>query len=177
MNNFLRMTSLVATVAALALTAAPAQAASLVSATPQAQARVKILKALTLTRLADLEFATVVLSGAGAWAGEVVSVNNSGVLSCGTTNLTCSGTTTAAQYNVTGSNNAVVVVSVPATVTITNAAANTLIVTTSGAPTPLTMPNSGNAGINFNFGGSITLASTTPDGSYSGTIAVTADYQ
>ena len=177
MNNFLRMTSLIATVAALALTAAPAQAASLVSASPQAKAKVKILKALTLSRVADLDFATVVLSGAGAWSGEVVAVSNTGVRTCGTTNLTCSGTTTAAEYNVTGSNSAVVNVNVPASVTITNAAGNTLSVTTSGAPSSVTMPNSGSVGVNFKFGGTITLASTTPDGFYSGDIAVTAYYQ
>ena len=32
-------------------------------------------------------------------------------------------------------------------------------------------------GVDFSIGGSITLASTTPDGVYSGTFAVTADYQ
>ena len=32
-------------------------------------------------------------------------------------------------------------------------------------------------GVDFSIGGSITLASTTPDGTYSGTFAVTADYQ
>jgi hypothetical protein len=32
-------------------------------------------------------------------------------------------------------------------------------------------------GVTFSIGGSIVLASTTPDGVYSGTFAVTADYQ
>ena len=129
MNKFLRLTSLAATVAALALTAAPAQAASLVSATPVAKAKVKILKGLTLTSSSDLDFGTVVLSGAGAWSGDTVSVNLAGVQAC-TANLTCSGTTSAASYNVTGSNNAVVVVTVPALVTITNGVDNLTVTTT-----------------------------------------------
>jgi hypothetical protein len=177
MKTFLRITSLAVTVAALALTAAPAQAASLVSASPQAKAKVKILKALTLSQVEDLDFGTVVLSGSGAWGGEVVSVNTAGARTCGGgTNLTCSGASTAAEYNVTGSNNAVVNITVPASVVISNGTAN-LTVTTSGAPASVTMPNSGNTGVNFNIGGSITLASTTPDGFYQGDIVVTADYQ
>lgn len=179
MNTFLRLTSLAATVAALALTAAPAQAASLVSATPVAKAKVKILKGLTLVSNSDLDFGTVVLSGAGAWAGDTVSVDLAGAQTC-TANLTCSGTTSAATYNVTGSNNAVVQITIPASVTITNAALDTLSVATAhglGAGSTITMPNSGNSGVDFEVGGSITLASTTPDGDYEGDMNVTADYQ
>jgi len=178
MNIFLRLTSLAATVAALALTAAPAQAASLVSATPQAKAKVRILKALTLTQVEDLDFGTVVLSGAGAWGGEVVSVDTAGARVCGGgSNLTCSGASTAAEYNVTGSNNAVVVVTIPASVVITNGTDNLTVTTSKSIGATVTMPNSGNTGVNFNIGGSITLASTTADGFYQGDIVVTADYQ
>lgn len=181
MNTFLRLTSLAATVAALALTAAPAQAASLVAATPVAKAKVKILKGLTLTSSSDLDFGTVVLSGAGAWSGDTVTVNLAGAQAC-TANLTCSGTTSAAAYNVTGSNNAVVVITVPASVTINNGpggvGGDSLTVTTTKSVGPtVTMPNSGNAGVNFQVAGSIALASTTVDGVYQGNINVTADYQ
>jgi len=177
MKTFLRTTSLAATIAALALTAAPAQAASLVSATPQAVAKVRILKALTLTRNADLDFGTVVL-GSGAWGGEVVSVDTAGARICGGgTNLTCSATPAAAAYNVTGSNNAVVVVTVPASVVITNGTDNLTVTTSKSIGATVTMPNSGNTGVDFNIGGSITLASTTADGFYQGDIVVTADYQ
>ena len=177
MKTFLRMTSLAATVAALALTAAPAQAASLVSATPQAKAKVKILKALTLTKSADLDFGTVVL-GSGTWAGEVVSVDTGGTRICGAgTNLTCSVAATAAAYNVTGSNNAVVTVTVPASVVISNGSVNLTVTTSKSIGATVTMPNSGNTGIDFSIGGSITLASTTADGLYQGDIVVQADYQ
>ena len=181
MTNFLRMTSLAATVAAFALSSTPAFAASQVSATPQAVAKVKVLRALTLTRKADLDFGTVVLSGSGTWGGETVTINSSGArTACGTTNITCSAPATgysAATYNVTGSNNAVVAISVPATVSMSNGAGGTLSVNLAGAPTTLTLTSSGAPGDDFSFGGSVTLASTTADGAYSGSIAVTVDYQ
>jgi hypothetical protein len=39
------------------------------------------------------------------------------------------------------------------------------------------MTSSGEPGINFDLGGSITLSSATADGTYSGTMNVTVDYQ
>lgn len=172
MNTLFRITSLAATVAALALTAAPAQAAT---PTTPAKAKVKILKAVTIARVADLDFGTVVLSGAGAWAGDTVSVSNAGVQSC-TANLTCSGTTTAAEYKVTGSNGATVNLSIPASVVIQNAALDSLTVNLNNAQTTIVLTSSGAPGDNFTFGGSISLDSTTPDGDYSGDVVVTADY-
>ena len=172
MNTLFRITSLAATVAALALTAAPAQAAT---PTTPAVAKVKILKAVTISQVEDLDFGTVVLSGAGAWSGDTVSVSNAGVQSC-TANLTCSGTTTAAEYNVTGSNAQTVNLSIPASVVIQNAALDSLTVNLNNAQTTILLTNSGAPGDNFSFGGSISLDSTTPDGDYSGDVVVTADY-
>ena len=172
MNTLFRITSLAATVAALALTAAPAQAAT---PTTPAVAKVKILKAVTIARVADLDFGTVVLSGAGAWSGDTVAVSNAGVQSC-TANLTCSGTTTAAEYKVTGSNNATVNLAIPASVVIKNAALDPLTVNLNNAQTTIVLTSSGSPGDNFKFGGSISLASTTPDGNYSGDVVVTANY-
>jgi spore coat protein U-like protein len=51
------------------------------------------------------------------------------------------------------------------------------LVLTLDAPSTITLTNSGAPGSNFSVGGSITLSSTTPDGTYSGTITITADYQ
>lgn len=172
MNTLFRITSLAATVAALALTAAPAQAAT---PTTPAKAKVKIMKAVTISQVADLDFGTVVLSGAGAWSGDTVSVSDTGVQSC-TANLTCSGTTTAAEYKVTGSNNATVNLSIPASVVIQNAALDSLTVNLNNAQTTIVLTSSGAPGDNFTFGGSISLDSTTPDGDYSGDVVVTADY-
>ena len=176
MNNFLRLTSLAATVAALALTATPAQAQSSVAANPQASAKVKILKGLTLEQRDDLDFGTVVLSGPAGFTGAAVSVDNAGVRTCDTTNLTCSDVPSAARYNVSGSNGSVVNLTIPASVTISNVSLDALVVTITGAPASVTLTNSGAPGDDFVFGGSISLDSTTPDGDYTGFIDVTADY-
>ena len=46
------------------------------------------------------------------------------------------------------------------------------------APATVNLGSTGSTtGMTFSIGGSITLASTTPDGVYSGTFVVTADYQ
>ena len=172
MNTLFRITSLAATVAALALTAAPAQAAT---PTTPATAKVKIMKAVTISRVGDLDFGTVVLSGPAGFTGAVVSVDSAGARTCDV-NLTCSGTTTAAEYNVTGSNNATVNLSIPASVVIQNAALDSLTVTLDNSQTTIVLTSSGAPGDNFSFGGSISLDEATPDGDYSGDVVVTANY-
>src|SRR4029453_3987422 len=100
MTKFLRMTSLGATVAALAVTATPAMA---VPADTDATARVEILKGLTLTSTHNLDLGTVVLSGAGSWTGAVVSIDRDGTFDCdggSSTKVTCSGAAVEASYDV-----------------------------------------------------------------------------
>ena len=173
MNSLFRLTSLAATVAALALTAAPAQAAT---PTPPAQAKVKIVKAVSIARVFDLEFGTVVLSGPAGFTGAVVSVSSAGVRTCGA-NLTCAtSTVTAGEYKVTGSQGQTVNLTVPASVVIQNAALDSLTVNITGAPASLVLTNSGATGDNFTFGGSISLDHATPDGDYSGDVVITANY-
>ena len=65
--------------------------AAAVSPASQATASAKIYKPLTISKVQNLDFGVIVL-GAGAWAGEVVSISQAGVLTCGGgTNVTCSG--------------------------------------------------------------------------------------
>ena len=45
------------------------------------------------------------------------------------------------------------------------------------APAAVLLPNSGQPGVNFSIGGSITVNSTTAGGVYVGTFNLTADYQ
>jgi hypothetical protein len=165
----------IAAVAALALTATPAFAAP-VSPNQNATATARIVKPLTLTWVQDLNLGTILLSGAGAWSGAVVGVSQAGVLSCANTNVTCSGAVQQARYNVRGTNNQVVTITAP-NVTLTNAndPLQTLLMTVSN-PGTVTLTNSGAPGNDFNLGGSITVASTTGDGVYSGTFNVTVDY-
>jgi hypothetical protein len=165
----------VAAVAALALTATPALAAP-TAPNQNATATARIVKPLTLTFVQSLDLGTILLSGAGAWAGAVVSVSQAGALTCANVNVTCSGAVQAARYNVRGTNNQLVTITAP-NVTLTNAnnPLDTLLMTVSN-PGSVMLTSSGSPGNDFNLGGSITVASTTGDGVYSGTFNVTVDY-
>ena len=170
------MKKLIPGVAALALTvfvAAPAQA---VTPTTQATASAKIYRPLTIASTQNLSFGTVVLN-AGTWSGEVVSMTQAGVLTCGGgVNVTCSGTPTSAIYHLVGTNGAVVTVSSPGF--NLNGPGGVTLAFTPNAPATVNLGATGSTtGVDFGVGGSITLASTTVDGLYTGNFAVTADYQ
>ena len=156
---------------ALMLAASPAAA---VTPASQATANAKIYKPLTISKVQNLDFGVIVL-GAGTWSGEVVSLSQAGALTCGGgTNLTCSGSPQVAKYHLVGTNNATVTVSSPGF----NLTGPGTLAFTPNAPATVNLGATGStAGVDFSIGGSITLASTTPDGVYSGTFAVTADYQ
>ena len=159
--------------AALALTSAPAQAATPAT---QATGTARIYRPLTISFVQNLDFGTIVLSGAGAWGGEVVSLSQAGAVTCGGgANLTCSGATQAAKYHLVGTNNTIVTISSPG-FNLVNGAAN--LAFTPNAPATVNLgPTGATTGVDFAIGGSITLASTTVDGVYSGTFNVTANYQ
>jgi opacity protein-like surface antigen len=162
-------------VAALALTAAPAAAAPVAASTP-ATANAKIYKPLVLRADRNLDLGTIVM-GTVAAAGEKVTLTAAGGFTCGAGNLTCSGTPVTAQYNVQGSNNAVVRILVGASTLNRSGGGGTVAFTPlAPAPASLTLSNSGAPGDNFNVGGEITILPTTVDGVYSGNMDVTVDY-
>lgn len=169
MTNFARLLTAAAAVSAFAATSATAAP---VGASTPATARAKIVKPLTLTKTQDLDFGTVLLQN--VTGPTTVSVSSTGVATCGTGTV-CSGTTQQAIYNVTGTNNQVIRVFSAAT-NLVNANDSTTIVFTPAAPATVTMPNSGNTGVNFNVGGAIALTATTTDGVYTGNMNVTVDY-
>src|SRR5258705_6553335 len=169
MSKFLRMTSLAATVAALTLSATPALA---VGPNQNATATARVVKPLALSWVRDLALGTIVLSGAGAWAGANVGITRAGVFSCANANTTCSGSTQTAQYKVTGTNNQVVTVNSPnVTLTNQNDGVSTLLMTVD-SPGTVTLANSGAPGVDFSLGGQISVGSTTPGGAYFGTVVV-----
>ena len=115
-------------------------------------------------------------AGSGAWSGANVGITRAGVFSCANANTTCSGATQTAQYKVTGTNNQVVTVNAPnVTLTNQNDGVSTLLLTVD-SPGTVNLGNSGASGLNFDLGGQITVASTTPDGTYFGTFNVTVNY-
>jgi len=156
--------------AAFAASTTAANAASV-----NAQAKAKVVKPLVLKSVQDLDLGTLVLAP-GSWTGSTVSLSRSGVLTCGA-NVTCSGATQVAQYNVAGTNNETVVIFAP-NVTLVNQADPTKTLTlVVDSPGTVGLSNSAPKGVNFPLGGSITVSSTTADGVYAGTFNVSVDYQ
>jgi hypothetical protein len=174
MSKFLRLTALAAT-AALAFAATQAAAAP-VSATTDATAKARVLKPLQLTSTQNLDLGIIVLSGAGAFSANV-GIDKAGTFNCdgGSGKVTCSGTHQVAVYNVAGTKSQPVTIAA-GNVTLSDGAGHNLTLTPD-FNTTVNLTNSGAPGTNFNVGGAITVADTTPDGVYTGTFAVTADYQ
>ncbi len=178
MRNLLRMTSLAATVAALALTAVPAQAAS---PNAQANAQARILRPLTLTLLTHFNMGDIVLDSAPFTAR--VQLNYDGSFSCPAP-LTCSGTRSVAGYNVRGTNNGLVQFVTP-DVTLTNGTGDNLTLVLlpadnlapSGNAGEVQLTSSGIPGVDVPIGGYVDLSEATPDGLYTGVFNVTADYE
>ncbi len=161
----------IATMAALVLAFAggtPAAAASI-----NASVKAKVLKPLQLTVKQGLDMGTILLSGT-ITSNINVTLSQAGALTCPAP-LTCSGTPMPAIVNIIGSNGAPITILAPA-VDLTNATGAKLRFTPV-APTTVTLPNSGNTGIDFNIGGTLAITSTTADGNYTGIVTVTADYQ
>lgn len=151
--------------------AAPAHAAPSQVATVSAT----VVKPLTLKWVQNLDLGTIVL-GNGAWSNATVGISRAGTFSCTNANVTCTGATRVAKYNVSGTNNQTVRITAP-NVTLVNqndpTKSLTLVV---DSPGTVTLTNSGNPGVNFSLGGSISLSSSTAGGVYSGTFNVTVDY-
>ena len=159
----------------MVLLAAPAAAAP-TSATVNATVKASVVKPLTLTALQDLDLGTIVLGG-GTWSGATVSISRTGVFSCANANTTCSGVRQVANYRVSGTNKQTVQITAP-NATLVNQSDSTKTVTmVMDAPASVALPNSGNPGVNFSVGGSITLSSATAGGQYAGTMNITVDYQ
>lgn len=133
------------------------------------------VKPLIIAKLTDLDLGSVTL-GPGAWTNATLSISQGGVLDCTNTNLTCTGATSVASYNVQGSKQQVVTISAPSVTLVNQADPTRTLTLTTDAPPSLTLANSGFPGSNFSVGGSVTLDSTTVEGTYVGTFNVTVDY-
>lgn len=168
MTNISRIIYRIAAVALLgAVPLCPAQAAQ-----TTIQASAKVVKSLELSSKQNLDFGTITLSGTpGTYA---VSIGLNGQLSC-PSGATCSGVVQPAIINAQGSRGQVVLISV-ASSNLVNAVDGSTIPFTPVAPASITLSNSGFPGNDFNVGGSIAIPSTA-DGTYSGNVVVTANYQ
>ena len=140
-----------------------------------AQVNASVVKPLILTWLQDLDLGSIVL-GPGTWSGAVVQITKTGTFSCTNVNVTCSGATKVAQYNVSGSNNNVVHITAPSVTLVNQSDSSQQLTMTIDSPASVTLTNSGPPGTNFSLGGSVTVNSTTAGGTYAGTFNVTVDY-
>ncbi|HEX6742170.1 MAG TPA: DUF4402 domain-containing protein [Sphingomicrobium sp.] len=156
---------------ALALGAQPAAAAT----TQVAQVSATVAKPLILTRVQDLDLGSITL-GPGTWSNATVGISRTGALSCASANLICTGATKPAIYNVSGTNNRVVRITVPNVTMVNQANPSQTLTLVPDVVASVLLTNSGPPGTDFTVGGSITLSSTTPSGTYTGTFNVTVDY-
>ena len=167
----LRRTGIAVVVAAVAA----AHAASAGAASVNAQAKAQVIKPLVLASIQDLDMGAMLLAP-GSWSGAVVTLSRSGVLTC-PANVTCSGATQVARYNVSGTNNQTVIITSPNVTLVSQADSSKTLTMTVDSPGSVVLTNSGPPGTNFSLGGSITLNSTTAEGTYVGTFNVSVDYQ
>jgi hypothetical protein len=161
--------------AVIALLCAVIGAAPARAATQVAQVNANVVKPLTITWIQDLDLGTVVL-GPGVWSGATISLSRAGVLTCTNANVTCTGATAVAKYNVTGSNKMTVRISAPNVTLVNQSDATKTLTLIPDSPGTVMLTSSGVPGITFPIGGSITVSSTTTGGLYRGTFNVTVDY-
>lgn len=167
----LRVVSWAVFAAALAAAlAAPGNAATIT-----AQVKAKVVKPLVLTSVQDFDLGTLTL-GPGSWSGAVVSLSRTGTLAC-PANVVCSGATQVARYNVKGSNQQTVSIIAPDVTLVNQSDPSQTLTLAVDSPGSLNLPNSGNQGVNFPLGGSISVDSTTAGGVYAGTFNVSVEYQ
>ena len=162
---------IISTLAALALLGAvPLESVQAAQTTIQASA--KVVKSLEISSKQNLDYGTITLSGTpGTYT---VSIGLNGQLSC-PSGATCAGIAQPAIINAQGSRGQVVVISV-ASSNLVNSVDGSTIPFTPIAPASITLSNSGFPGNDFNVGGTIAIPSTA-DGTYSGNVVVTANYQ
>ena len=145
------------------------------AATVTASVTASNVKPLILTKVQDLNLGSVTL-GPGVWSNAAVSISQAGVLSCTSANLTCSGATQVAQYNVQGSKQNTVFISAPNVTLVNQSDATQTLTLVTDAPGTVTLANDGFPGSNFSIGGSVSISSTTASGTYVGTFNVTVNY-
>jgi hypothetical protein len=136
--------------------------------TATADARANILAQVSVdSDGSDLDFGTIVTGDAAS----TVAVNAAGSATCGS-GLVCSGTTSAAGFDVSGTTGETVAISVDSSVELTGPDGT---MTASLAASDETLVLDGEDG--FTVGGVLSVAANQADGAYVGTFNVSVDYQ
>lgn len=168
--------ALVATALTLASTAVFAAGNTVTTA---ANAKVKIRKAITLTKTADLDFGGIVISGVGT--GDTAVLSPANVLNAPGTNGTIVGTfntTSPAAFNVGGTKSATYAVTLPAApITLAGPGGGVTVgafTSTSGSGTNTLSAAAGTDTLSV--GGTLTVPAATVDGDYTASFNVTVAY-
>ena len=158
----------IASIAIIVAVALPgvAEAAQITAATSA-----NIVKPVQLTKLQDMDFGTLLVENYTGTRNVVMS--RTGSLTC-PAEITCSGATKQARFNVQGTNRMVVLITVTSTGLVNG---GTTIPFAPDAPASVTLTNSGAPGSDIDAGGTLTINGAAPGGLYSGTLVITADYQ
>lgn len=147
--------------------------------TETASGSVTIIRPLTLTKTADLQFGRIVKPATGS--ATVAIANTADTVDAGTGVALTGITTSRAKFTIDGESAQLINVTVPATMTMTGPSAATLVVTldpdqVSGVA--LSGATIGSAGtLPLTIGGSFTLPTAQVTGAYTGTFDVTVAYQ
>lgn len=134
-----------------------------------------VVKPLELIRIQDLDLGSISLTP-GSWSA-TVGISQAGVLSCANPNLLCTGAVQAARYQVSGTNKMTVLIHAPNVTLVNQSDPTNQLTLVPDAPSQVALPNSGQPGVIFSIGGTVTLNGSTASGDYVGTFDVTAEYQ
>ncbi len=159
--------ALVGTVfAAAALSGTSAQAAG-----ASATATAKVLTQVTVTKNADLDFGTIAIGTSGG----TVTVGTTDNRTC-SAGLVCSLAVTSAKFGIAGAALQAVSISADPSVTLNRfPSGGSMTATLATSISTATLSATGAA--NFAVGGVLTVSGTQAAGDYSGTFAVTVNYQ
>jgi hypothetical protein len=146
------------------------------AATQTATVNANVVKPLVLTSVQNLDLGTITL-GPGSWSSATVGISRAGALLCPGPNLICTGAVQVAKYNVVGTNKGAVTINAPNVTLVNQADASKVLTLVVDSPGSITLTNSGQPGVTFSLGGTITLSSSTASGDYRGTFSLTVDYQ
>lgn len=165
MRNF-RIAAVAAALAASVSFGSAAQAA----ATANGTATAEILTTLTLTATRSLDFGQIAVNGAGTLTVATAGTTCSAL-------LVCTGSPTTASFDVTGSAGSAYAATVPAgSVTLSDGGANTMTVDNFAANYPSGTTLVAGAST-FEVGGRLNVGAAQPAGVYTGTFAVSVEYQ
>lgn len=159
---------------ALALGLSTPAVAAPVAANPAARGKALILKPLTLTKLSDLHFGTIIPSNLSGVV--IVPADGSPATAVGGVTLLASDPATRASFAGAGTAGQLVVVNATNPVLLGNGAGDSvtlLALTLDGPSTRMIDPT---RAFSFNVGGILMIAANQPEGFYQADFDVTADY-